>query len=62
MKPKSGLGLSTRNFVIICWLVWLFGGGLVYALINDWPYAQSFYYAANVGYSVGYGAIAECKS
>ena len=34
-------------------------GALVYSQINDWSYAQSFYYAANVGYSIGFGALYE---
>ena len=36
-------------------------GALVYSQINDWSYAQSFYYAANVGYSIGFGALYECN-
>jgi len=57
VQPKPLL--TTGRKVLVIWLTWLFGGGLVYSLINDWPYPQSFYYAANVGYSVGYGAIYE---
>ena len=40
-------------------LVWLFGGAGVYAYLNDWPFWQSYYYAVNVGYSIGFGALVE---
>ena len=45
--------------IILLWVTWLFGGALVYMLINGWSYPQAFYYACNVGYSIGYGALYE---
>jgi hypothetical protein len=41
-------------------LFWLLGGGWVYSLLNDdWSYAESVYYASNVGFSIGFGALVE---
>ena len=40
-------------------LGWLLGAGLVYRRLNGWPYWQSYYYAVNVGYSIGFGDLAD---
>ena len=42
--------------VLVVVLFWLLGGW-VYSLLNDdWSYAESVYYASNVGFSIGFGA------
>ena len=46
-------------FVSLIVLAWLFGGAGLYAWLNDWPFWQSYYYAVNVGYSIGFGALVE---
>jgi hypothetical protein len=57
MSPKARF--SPVQIIAAAWFTWIFGGALVYTLINGWPFATSFYYAADVGYSIGYGALYE---
>jgi hypothetical protein len=58
MIPKPIISAAGR--VLIIWVVWMFGGAFVYYLINEeWTYSTCLYYAANTGYSIGYGALYE---
>lgn len=41
MSPKARF--SPVQIIVAAWCTWLFGGALVYTLINGWPYATSFF-------------------
>jgi hypothetical protein len=53
-SPLSGI-----QIVFLAWVAWLLLGACAYYYLNDWTYAECFYYAANVGYSIGFGALTE---
>ena len=51
--------VPTPLIVLGAVLAWLLGGAGVYSWLNDWPFWQSYYYAVNVGWSIGFGALVE---
>ena len=51
--------VPTPLIVLGAVLAWLLGGAGVYSWLNDWPFLQSYYYAVNVGWSIGFGALVE---
>lgn len=53
--------ISTNEYVrwLFVWLLWLFTGMIFYCNDLDVGYSRGFYMAVNVGYSIGWGDIAE---
>ena len=51
--------VPTPLIVLGAVLAWLLGGAGVYSWLNGWPFLQSYYYAVNVGWSIGFGALVE---
>lgn len=56
-KPRPLLQLA-----LIVITIWLIGGSLVYDWISGKTWAQSFYYAVNCGYSIGFGSLADSNN
>ncbi|RYG67103.1 two pore domain potassium channel family protein [archaeon] len=42
-----------------CWLVWNFVGTMFYGAYDFHSYSKGFYFAINVGYSIGWGTLHE---
>eukprot|EP01031_Cornospumella_fuschlensis_P033283 gene33283-40266_t len=42
-----------------CWLIWNFVGTMFYGLYDFNSFSKGFYFAINVGYSIGWGALHE---
>ncbi len=52
--------LSNRYLVFfISWFIWMLVGTIYYSLRLDLGYMRGFYFAVNVGYSIGYGDMTE---
>jgi len=49
-----------KGFVAVTFIVsWLMVATLVYHMLNDWPVYQSFFYAVDTGFSIGFGSFPE---
>lgn len=47
--------------LLLAALVWLIVGTILYAFVNGWNFAQSIYFAVDVGFLVGSGAAPESR-
>ena len=59
---KAWARVPTPLVIVAAVLAWLLGGAWFYSVVDHWPFWQSYYYAVNVGYSIGFGAITESSS
>jgi len=59
-KPK-GTGLPLAVVCIGAVAVWISLATAYYAKYENWPYAQSLFYAVDTGMSIGFGTVAEQK-
>jgi len=59
-KPSGG-GLSLAFVCISAVTVWIGLATAYYAKFENWPYAQSLFYAVDTGMSIGFGTVAEQK-
>lgn len=56
MEEKLKFVASLRNnLFLVLWILWLLFGTLWYTYAGDLGYAQGFYQAVNIGYSIGFG-------
>ena len=60
-KGGGGGGLSLAATCIGAVVVWIGFATLYYAKYENWPYAQSLFYAVDTGMSIGFGTVAEQK-
>ena len=52
--------LSNRYLVFfVSWFIWMLVGTIYYSLRLNLGYMRGFYFAVNVGYSIGYGDMTE---
>jgi hypothetical protein len=54
--PKKGSKSNVRMYIwcLLVTLVWISSGTIFYSLYNEWPLAQSFFYAVDAGMSIGF--------
>lgn len=56
---KSGLTMALVCVTIVT--IWIGTATLIFARNEDWPLAQSLFYAVDTGMSIGFGAVSEKK-
>ena len=61
--PKSSRHAQLKLFTLCAAivLVWIGGATVFYSYNENWPMAQSLFYAVDTGLSIGFGAVAEEK-
>ena len=59
---KCWARVPTPAVIVGAVLAWLLLGAWFYSSVDDWPFWQGYYYAVNVGYSIGFGALTESSS
>ena len=62
-QKESGAGQQLRLFTLCAAIVltWIGGATVFFSYNENWPMAQSLFYAVDTGLSIGFGAVAEEK-
>jgi hypothetical protein len=62
MKDFNDMMRDKYNIIGMSWVAWLIVGMIFYSEVLDTSYAEGFYMAVNVGYSIGFGDIPESST
>ena len=62
-QKKGGEGQQLKLFTLCAAIVltWIGGATIFFSYNENWPMAQSLFYAVDTGLSIGFGAVAEEK-